>query len=260
VVYLHCSRVVTEIGAVETSVQPFVKRTQGLLRISAPNAFGRLHVVPVLKDYLKLYPDVSIELTLSDRVVDLVEERLDVAISSYPLVHSNLIRRVLLPLRWIVCCTPTYKKQLARKLVTPKDLDGHNCLYYNALAARDDIWTLSRGDEICKVSVRGSFSANNSEAVRDAALDGIGVALLPTFAIWHEVESGRLVRLLPEWTARGNFGDSLTAYFIADRHLTPKIRTLIDFLAKRFSRTPAWDSVSSQNASERKPRRKKTKA
>lgn len=92
--------------------------------------------------------------------------------------------------------------------------------------------------------VHGNFRANNSEAVRDAALDGIGIALLPTFAVWHEVESGRLIRLLPDWTARGTFGDTVTAYFIADRHLTPKIRSLIDFLTRRFSRKPAWDSFS----------------
>jgi DNA-binding transcriptional LysR family regulator len=171
--YVHCSRIATEIDEVETSVQPFVMRTHGLLRISAPIAFGRLHLVPVLKDYLKLYPDVAIELMFSDRVVDLADEHFDVAISSYPLLRSNLIRRVLLPLRWIVCCTPDYKKRLACRLRAPNDLRDHNCLYYSALAARDDVWTLSRGDEVCKVAVRGNFRANNSEAVRDAALDGI---------------------------------------------------------------------------------------
>src|SRR5581483_2816801 len=190
---------------------------QGLLRISAPNAFGRLHLVPVLRDYLALHPEVTIELVLGDRLVDMVEERFDVAISSYPLLHANLIRRVLAPVRWIVCCTPDQARGLKRTLAHPRDLRAHNCVYYNSPAARDDTWTFTRAGEVCSVQVRGNFKANNSEAVRDAALDGVGIALLPTFAVWQEIASGRLVRLLPEWTARGTFGDTLTAHFIADR-------------------------------------------
>jgi DNA-binding transcriptional LysR family regulator len=77
--------------------------------------------------------------------------------------------------------------------------------------------------------------------VRDAAVRGLGLALLPTFAIWQDLKSGALVRVLSDWTAQGTFGSSLTAYFIADRQLTPKIRTLVDFLAERFGKSPAWD-------------------
>lgn len=240
-VYSHCARIASEIDATETSVQPFLRRPQGLLRISAPSAFGRLHLVPVLPDYLALHPDVSIELVLSDRLVDLVEERFDVAISSSPLLQANLIRRVLAPIRWAVCCTPDYRQRLAHVVAQPEDLRHHNCIFYTSLAVRGDLWTFSRAGEVCGIQVSGNFKANNSEAVRDAALDSIGIALLPTFAIGPEIASGRLIRLLPEWTSHGTFGDSLTAHFIADRHLTPKIRTLVDFLAGRYGRLPAWD-------------------
>jgi DNA-binding transcriptional LysR family regulator len=77
--------------------------------------------------------------------------------------------------------------------------------------------------------------------VRDAAVRGLGLALLPTFAMWQDLKTGALVRVLPDWTAHGTFGSSLTAYFIADRQLTPKIRTLVDFLVERFGKSPAWD-------------------
>ena len=96
--------------------------------------------------------------------------------------------------------------------------------------------------------MRGNFKANTSEAVRDAALNDIGIALLPTFAIRQEITSGQLVRLLPEWVPHGTFGDSLVAHFIADRHLTPKIRTLVDFLAERYGQTPAWDKPAAEPA------------
>jgi DNA-binding transcriptional LysR family regulator len=246
-VYAHCARIASEIDATETSVQPFLRRPQGLLRISAPSAFGRLHLVPVLPDYLALHPDVSIELVLSDRLVDLVEERFDVAISSSPLLQANLIRKVFAPIRWAVCCTPAYRQRMAQ-LKHPDDLRQHNCIYYSSLAIRGDLWSFSRASEVCGVQVRGNFKANTSEAVRDAALNGIGVALLPTFAIGQEIASGRLIRLLPEWKPHGTFGDSLVAHFIADRHLTPKIRTLVDFLVERYGRTPAWDKPAAGSA------------
>jgi DNA-binding transcriptional LysR family regulator len=246
-VYAHSTRIASEVDATEASIQPFLLRPQGLLRVSAPSAFGRLHVVPVLPDYLALHPDVSIELVLSDRLVDLVEERFDIAISSSPLMQANLIRRTLAPIHWAVCCTPPYAKRMAT-LKHPDDLRRHNCIFYRSVAIGGDLWSFSRAGEVCGVPVRGNFKANTSEAVRDAALNDIGIALLPTFAIQQEITSGQLVRLLPEWIPHGTFGESLVAHFIADRHLTPKIRTLVDFLAKRYGRTPAWDKPAFEPA------------
>lgn len=239
-VYAHCARVAAEVDATESSVQPFVSRPQGLVRVSAPSAFGRLHLVQVLPEYLARHPDVSIDLVLSDRLVDLVEERFDIAISSSPLNQANLIRRVLTPLRYSICATADYARSAA-PLKRPDDLRDHNCIFYTSEAVRGDLWTFSRAGEVCGIHVRGNFRANNSEAVRDAAVGGLGVALLPTFAIWQEIAAGRLLRLLSDWTPHGTLGESLTAHFISDRHLTPKIRTLIDFLADRFGRTPPWD-------------------
>ena len=246
-VYAHSTRIASEVCATETSIQPFLRRPQGLLRVSAPSAFGRLHLVPVLPDYLALHPDVSIELVLSDRLVDLVEERFDIAISSSPLMQANLIRRILAPIHWALCCTPAYAKRMAT-LKHPDDLRLHNCIFYRSVAIGGDLWSFSRAGEVCGVPVRGNFKANTSEAVRDAALNDIGIALLPTFVIPQEITSGQLVRLLPEWVPHGTFGESLVAHFIADRHLTPKIRTLVDFLAKRYGRTPVWDKRASEPA------------
>ena len=130
----------------------------------------------------------------------------------------------------------------------PDDLRLHNCIFYRSVAIGGDLWSFSRAGEVCGVPVRGNFKANTSEAVRDAALNDIGIALLPTFVIPQEITSGQLVRLLPEWVPHGTFGESLVAHFIADRHLTPKIRTLVDFLAKRYGRTPVWDKRASEPA------------
>jgi DNA-binding transcriptional LysR family regulator len=139
-----------------------------------------------------------------------------------------------------ICAAPAYL-QSSRAPTRPDELHRHNCIYYASAAVRGDHWTFRQNGESHTVQVRGNFRANNSEAVRDAAVSGIGVALLPTFAIWREINAGTLLRLMPDWTPLGTFGQSLTAHFIADRHLTPKIRTLIDFLVERFGRTPHWD-------------------
>jgi DNA-binding transcriptional LysR family regulator len=228
------------VEASEASVQRFVSRPKGLLRVSAPSAFGRLHLVPILPEYLTRHPDVAIDLVLSDRLVDLVEERFDIAIQSSPLTPANLIRRDIAPIRWVVCAAPRYLQKIAPPC-EPDDLRRHNCIFYASAAVRGDAWTLSRKGQTIRVTVNGNFRANNSEAVRDAAARGLGLALLPTFAIWQDLTSGALVRVLPDWVAHGTFGSSLTAYFIADRQLTPKIRTLVDFLAERFGKSPAWD-------------------
>jgi DNA-binding transcriptional LysR family regulator len=236
----HCRRMAAEVEASEISVQPFVSRPQGLLRVSAPGAFGRMHLVPLLPEFLALHPDISIDLVLSDQLVDLVAQQFDVAISSSPLATANLIRRELVPIRMSICAAPSYL-QSSGAPTRPDELHRHNCIYYASAAVRGDHWTFRQNGESHTVQVKGNFRANNSEAVRDAAVSGIGVALLPTFAIWREINAGTLLRLMPDWTPLGTFGQSLTAHFISDRHLTPKIRTLIDFLVERFGRTPHWD-------------------
>lgn len=254
-IHEHCRRLAAEIEASELSVQPFVRRPQGLLRVSAPAAFGRMYLVPLLPDYLARHPDISIDLVLSDQLVDLVSEQFDVAISSSPLVTANLIRCELVPIRWSICAAPIYLKSLAAP-ARPDQLHGHNCIYYASAAVRGDHWTFKQNGESHTVQVKGNFRVNDSGAVRDAAVAGIGIALLPTFAIWREINAGTLLRLMPDWTPLGTFGESLRAYFIADRHLTPKIRTLIDFLVERFGELPHWEralaatsSIGSTNSS-----------
>jgi DNA-binding transcriptional LysR family regulator len=235
--YAHCARIAAEVEASELAVQCLVDRPAGMLRLSAPNAFGRIHLVPMLPEYLEKNPEVSIELVLSDRLVDLIDERFDIAISSSPLTQANLTKRELAPLEWVICASPAYLKRV-KTPKNPDDLRQHNCIFYASDAVPGDVWTFSRKGETKLVRINGNFRANNSEAVRDVAARGFGIALLPTFVIWQDTESGALVRLLSDWIPNGTFGASLAAYFIGGRQITPKIRTLIDFLAQRFRQLP----------------------
>jgi DNA-binding transcriptional LysR family regulator len=238
--YSHCARIVAEVEASELSVQRFLGGARGKLRVSAPAAFGRMYVVPALPEYLKQHPDVSIEITLSDQLVNLVEGQFDIAISSSPLVHANLIRRELAPIRWLLCASPDYLRASGVPQ-HPRDLVEHNCIFYSSSAVRGDLWTLTRSKESHTIEVRGNLRVNNSESVRDAATSGLGIALLPTYAAPAEIRSGILAPVLPDWVPQGTFGSSLTAHFISDRQLMPKIRTLVDYLVTRFGRKPPWD-------------------
>jgi DNA-binding transcriptional LysR family regulator len=238
--YEHCARIVAEVAASELSVQCFVRGVRGRLRVSVPGAFGRMFFVPLLPDYLRLHPDVSIELTLSDQLANLVEGRFDIAISSSPLSHANLIRRQLTPLRYVLCASADYLR-VAGMPKHPQDLKNHNCIFYSSAAVRGDLWILKRGRESQTIEVSGNLRVNNSESVRDAALGGLGIALMPTFVSANEIKSGALIPVLGDWTPQGTLGSGMTAYFISDRQLTPKIRTLIDYLVSRFKRNPAWD-------------------
>ena len=170
--YAHCARIAAEVEASELAVQCLVNRPTGVLRLSAPNAFGRMHLVPLLPEYLLKNPGVSIDLVLSDRLVDLVAERFDIAISSSPLTQGNLTKRELAPLQWMICAAPNYLKQ-AKIPKSPDDLSKLNCIFYTSEAVRGDVWTFSRKSETKVVAIRGNFRANNSEAVRDAAVRGL---------------------------------------------------------------------------------------
>jgi DNA-binding transcriptional LysR family regulator len=238
--YEHCARIVAEVAASELAVQRFVRGVRGTLRVSVPSAFGRMFFVPLLPEYLRLHPDVSIELTLSDQLVNLVESRFDIAISSSPLIHTNLIRRQLTPLRYLVCASGAYLSA-AGTPQHPQDLKQHNCIFYSSSAVRGNLWTLKRARETQTIEVRGSLRVNNSESVRDAALGGLGIALLPSFVSSNEVRQGALIPILSDWIPEGTLGSSITAHFISDRQLTPKIRTLIDYLVMKFRRNPPWD-------------------
>ena len=250
-VYEHCARVAEQVEAAANSVYPFVNRPQGLVRVSAPIAFGRLHLSHAVAEYLVRHPGVSIDLVLSDRLVDLVDERVDIAVTSSPMLQGSLIRRELCPIRWAVCATPSYvcKHGIPKK---PEDLRQHNCIFYELPVVRGDTWKFKHNNESHTVQVSGNFKANNSEVVRDATLDGLGIGLLPTFAAWQDIFSGSLVNLLPDWTPLGTFGNSLIIHFIGDRHLPPKIRTLIDFLVQRFRRSPPWARENWKRSSSRR--------
>jgi len=205
---------------------------RGLLRVTAPVALGRQHVAPALPAFFERYPELRIELDLSDRLVPLAQEGFDLAIRHTSAPPETHVAFKLCASRALLTASPAY---LARAGVPrhPAELAQHRCLPY--LRPGPAQWFFERGagggtPERIRVPVQGLFRASNSEVLRDAALSGVGIALLPDFSAGEAVREGRLVEVLPEWRPVGFFGDAIYAIHPWSSHTRQGVRRLVEHL------------------------------
>jgi DNA-binding transcriptional LysR family regulator len=235
--YQGCRRVVAEAEAAERAVTRLASAPRGRLKINAPMSFGVRHLAPALPDFMARYPELTVDLALNDRLVDLVEEGFDVAVRVARLEDSSLIARRLAANRLVLCAAPSYLRAHGAPRAV-EDLKGHECLLYSYLAA-GDVWRLCGPGGERRQRVTGRLRINNGDALLAVALGGLGVALLPCFICGEDMRAGRLIRVLPEWS--GPADTAIAAVYPASRNLSPKVRVFVDFLAERFGGTPYWD-------------------
>ena len=220
----------------EAEAAHLTARPRGVLRVNAPVTFGFRHVAPAVASYLAANPDLGVELTLTDRMVNLLEEQVDVVVRVGRLVDSSLVARRLAPCRIVVCAAPSYIAARGMPL-HPAELARHDCLSY-AYAAEGDLWRFERDGQQEAVRVSGRVWSNNGDALYHAALEGLGILLNPTFIIGEALRDGRLVPVLPGWAAPAL---SVNAVYPPNRFLPAKTRGFIDHLAARFGPAPYWD-------------------
>ncbi len=246
--YARCTRIVHEVEEAEQGVSRLHAGPRGLLKVNAPMTFGHRHIAPAIAEFLARYPDVQVEMTLNDQVVNVIEGGFDVTIRVAVLAESNLIARRLAPNRIVVCGAPAYFAAHGRPR-TPRDLAHHNCLLYTYLSTANR-WHFvgPRGAE--SVEASGNFRANNGDALQAAARAGVGLVQMPTFIGGGDLASGALETVLERYEDRTT---SIWAVYPTTRHLSPKVRVFLDFLAARFER-PDWE------ASPRPVRRKRATA
>ena len=210
---------------------------RGLLRVTAPVALARQQLVPLLADFLRQYPEVRLELDLSDRISSLATEGFDLAIRHTASPPDTHVAWTLCQTRSVLVATPAYLRRSGMPQL-PQELAGHNCLHYPRSQDRP-AWTLERRDaaaqERVTVQVSGSLAANNSEALRDAALAGLGIALLPDFSAQDSLRAGKLVELLPAWTPVGSFAGQLYAIRPYSAHVPRAVSALVAFLRERLA-------------------------
>lgn len=234
--YVHCARILAEAEAAELAVAQLQDGPRGRLRVNAPMSFGTMHLAPAVSAFMCEYRDVSVELDLSDSLVDLIDEGYDLAIRITRLADSSMIARRLAPSRSLLLASPDYLKEFGAP-GHPADLADHRCLIYtnNPDAV---VWRFERNGENVQVPVSGPLRANNGEVLRDAAIDGVGLIVDPTFITHQAIRDGTLVPVLPEWKTRGR---DIHAVYPHREHLSPKVRAFIDYLAAHFGDPPYWD-------------------
>ena len=227
--YEQCRRIIVDVKAAESLAEAMTSAPRGVLKVTVPLTYGVEVFSPAMTDYLNAWPDVSLELDLSNRIVDLVEDGFDAAIRIGRLPESSLVARPLRPYRMRACASPAY---LARKgtPATPADLAGHECLGFLHWG-REGLWRLD-GDADTDCQLRaGRFRANNGQALKVAALRGFGLVLQPEALLAREIASGELVSVLEDYLPDGA---PVHLIYPRDRQPTPKLTTFVDFVIERF--------------------------
>lgn len=230
--YARCKEILRLVEETDAQAQHQQLSPAGTLRISAPVIFGTHALVPALAEYMARHPDVRVEATLTDRVVDLAEEGFEAALRIGTLADSSvLVARALAPYRLMMCASPAY---LARH-GTPRSvhaLAGHQCLSFEPSALAQ--WLQHDAGELDHVP-DGRLQINNGEALRSAALHGLGIVLQSTLLLAADVEAGRLVQLFPEY---GQAGRPMHVVYAHDRYHSTRLRSFLDFLMERFPAAP----------------------
>jgi DNA-binding transcriptional LysR family regulator len=224
------------VAAVASASAPFT----GSIRVNAPMSFGTLHLAGAVSAFLIANPGLRLELVLNDRFVDLIAEGFDVSIRvAEPESVTSLVTRPLAPVRRVLCAAPGY---LASAGVPdrPRALSAHRILCYGYQAA-GPVWRLEGPDGAVSVAVEAQLWSNNGDVLRHAALAGLGVAQLPTFIIGPDLESGRLVPVLPGWTASPLVAQAL---YPRHAHVSPRVTAFVDFLERWFSGAPPWERAA----------------
>lgn len=216
------------------SVGTSAERPRGQLRVTAPASFGRQHVSPALPEFLAAYPDIALDLRLTDQVIGLVDASIDVALRMGVLPDSTLVARALAPSHRVICASPAY---LQRHGVPrhPDDLRQHNCL----VLADQSAWRFNTPLGETVVHVRGNLRVDNGEVLRDAVVAGVGISLKSTWDVGPLLRSGALVTVLDEYPVVPAV--SIWAVFPSRHLVPPKTRAFVDFFAERFGNPPYWD-------------------
>jgi DNA-binding transcriptional LysR family regulator len=226
--YEHSARIVAEMEEADRAVSHMQASPRGLLRVTAPLSFAMLG--PIVAEFLKRYPDAQVELTCTDRRVNLVEEGFDVAIRAGALDDSTLIARNLGAIKRVLVAAPGYCRRHGTPS-TPADLARHACISFGA-GSRSNIWTLHAGEHEVEVKISPRLTVNDYEMVRDAARAGLGIAWMPRFLCAADLRAGRLRQVLPKWCSAEV---PLHALYPTARHLSPKVAAFIDLVRDKLT-------------------------
>ncbi|NMO19258.1 LysR family transcriptional regulator [Pyxidicoccus fallax] len=228
----HCLQVVAALDEAEASVGQRTGTPRGVLRLTVPDAFGRLHVLPLLRDYLRTWPEVQAEVSFTDRAADIIEEGYDLAVRiNASSTDTRLVSRLVAQHRAVICAAPSYLAAHGRP-ETLEELATHDCLIFSSRTRRQSWRLRPKGGSWVKVEGRSRLRLDSGEALRDAAVAGLGIAALPGFLVDEDLASGRLEALLPSFEREAV---RIMAIYPSKRHLPAKVRRFIDLMVERWN-------------------------
>lgn len=226
--FRQIARILDDLSEADNSLGPMQRMPSGLLRISAPMAFTLTRLSDAIVGFLTRYPDLTLDLKLEDRRVDLVKEGFDLAIrGSDRLEDTSLIARKLMTLPHVICASPAYFAQAGRPR-QPEDLRLHNCVQFT-LSGQAQEWSFTREARVVRVPISGRYKVTTSLAVRDALLADFGLSLIPRIYIERDIAEGRLTTALDDWTP---VETSIYVVYPSRQYVLPKVRAFIDFLVE----------------------------
>ena len=240
--YEKSKQILEAVDEAEALVTGISGTPKGLLRINAPMSFGKKWIGPALASFCKTYPGVEIDITLSDRQIDIIEEGYDATIRITRPSDSSLVARKLSPCRFLLAAAPAYLNASGIP-ESIKDLQHHNCLRYHYRPNRD-LWTFQHDKKEITVKVSGSMTTNNGDLICSAGVHGMGIVMLPTFILCEAVESGKLIPILKDSSI---LPSSIYVVYPTNRLLSEKVRIFSEFMVRYFDGTPQWDQTIMQH-------------
>jgi DNA-binding transcriptional LysR family regulator len=234
VFFARCQELLRGVDEAEAEITSRAGHAVGQIKINAPVTFGVLHLATVWGDFMAKHPKVNLDITLSDRVVDLVDEGFDMAVRIAQLTNSSLVSRKLASTRMVLCASPGYLRK-AGKPKHPDDLAHHAVLAYSLLSSGDG-WTFEGPEGAVRVKTQPCIRSNSGDTCRAGALQHRGLILQPTFLVGDDLRSGALVEVLPQYRS---LELGIHAMYPTRKHVSPKVRLLIDFLVAAFKK-PRW--------------------
>jgi DNA-binding transcriptional LysR family regulator len=231
--YNECRQILAAVDAAEHSFQSGRERIAGHLRIGSSVSFGRLQIAPRLAQFLERHPGIEIDLQLSDQNQDLVSEGLDVTFRIGELNDSGLIARHIGTTHRVTVAASAYLKKHGQPH-TPAELGGHNCLQFNLLNSQN-LWVFEKNNQRHEVRIKGNAQSNNSEAIREMVLGGLGIALSPVWLFSEDLKAGRVTAILQDYTAQ-----SLPMHAVspANRRQSARVKAFVDYMSQALEAAP----------------------
>jgi len=231
----YAEDVIASVLAAQAALSNEDSFLQGTLRVTAPASFGRMHLIPALSGFLAMHPQLNVNITLSDAIVDLVEGGFDIAIRNSKLKSSSLIATKLAKDQRLLCASPAYLEEFGEP-THPEQLKDHQCLTLTGL----DHWTFDGPAGSVSVKAKGRLSADNGEAIRDACINGIGITICSKWIAYQQFENKQLVPILTDYAIPTD--TAIWAIYPSARQVAPKIRAFIDYCKAYFGDQPVWEA------------------